>query len=591
VGTHSELQSVSPDGTKAAVIQFDGGQNLAVYDFATRQSKRLTNLDWSASWASYGVWSPDSRQIAYAQAGPGGDSIAEVRTTTLGGDFHTIFRNEANPGAVVLPVDWVPDGRTVVALLGRADGTWAIGLIPATGGPFTPLRSLQWTGGYPDHPRVSPDGRFVAFVDGATGTHDIHVLSLDGRTLAQLTDHPADDRQPVWSADGRYIAFTSTRSGSVALWVVPVKDGKPAGDPTRIKDGMQGVSLMGWIQRGLVYEQLTRTDDIYTLAVDQATNQPTGTPQLLAYGRTGHNTGPVWSPDGRYLALVSRSSTEPDRRYVVLVPEKGGDPREFLIPTTVYSVGQDPYDLRWFGDSSGLGFSGVDSQRRQTVFQLSLASGQWKTLSSPVKTWTRIEWDQTGSRYYYARQGWGSSGEVPAIVERDLQTDQDRVVMVKRAPPNSLSFRGLRVSPNRRSLAFTLEIDATLQLIVADIQSGEARTILEEKTGASPETSVTFGVPAWSPDGRSILITRKVGQAWPELRVVSVADGAVRSLALDKLFAGRSAVGSGDVSPSFGNAVWSPDGARLAFVLSSFRIEDWIMEFVLPSGPSVASGR
>jgi Tol biopolymer transport system component len=581
LGFANTLLSISPDGTKSAVIEYRKGMNLAVHDYPTTQVQTLTDFDWTASlvldlWAA---WSADGRRIAYTQIGIR-ENTAELRTTTLAGEVRTLFTSE--PRGLVAPGDWMPDGRSLLVAVARADKIVSIGFIPAAGGAFTPLRSLQWSGGYPDRPRISPDGRFVLFADGTAGTRDIQVVSVDGRMATRITDHPAEDHNPVWSPDGRHVAFLSSRFGTEALWVVAVKDGHAAGDPVRVKDGLPGATLRDWTRKGLMYSELSRTSDLYTVTIDPAAAQLVGQPRQIEYGRTGRNFTPVWSPDGRHLAFISGSPAEPIRRFVVVRPEKGGEPREFLIPTGRYAPGGlDPYDLRWFGDGSGLGFSGLDAQGQRAIFLLSLTSGQWKTLPSPVSSATRIELDQTGRRVYYVQ-------EDVNIIERDLETNQDRVVIRVGAP--SL-IRGLRLSPDRRSLAFTVRPDidpkTPLRLVVADVQSGQMRTLLEETSPRGPETSIVYGVPAWSPDGRTLILTRAVVNRWPQLRLVPVDGSAGQTIVVDNTFA-RSARGPAAFGPAFGDVVWSIDGRRLVFGLSANRAVDSIIESVVPTAGSPA---
>ena len=50
--------------------------------------------------------------------------------------------------------------------------------------------------------------------------------------LAPVAPHPASDVDPIWSADGRYLAFRSNRAGSWDLWAIPMKESKPAGEPS-----------------------------------------------------------------------------------------------------------------------------------------------------------------------------------------------------------------------------------------------------------------------------------------------------------------------------------------------------------------------
>ena len=118
-------------------------------------------------------------------------------------------------------VAWSPNGRLIAFLsdddlwVMNADGTRPHRLVdsPGTGGSFT------W----------SPDGRKIAFSvlergpppRVRHGDSEVHVVNADGSGSRNLTDsdHAYDDN-PVWSPDGRAIAFTSDRDGNVEIYVM-----------------------------------------------------------------------------------------------------------------------------------------------------------------------------------------------------------------------------------------------------------------------------------------------------------------------------------------------------------------------------------
>ena len=60
------------------------------------------------------------------------------------------------------------------------------------------------------YPAISPDGKSIAF--GYKG--DIYLVSATGGTAMPLTIHEAQDMMPVWSHDGKSIAFASDRNGN-----------------------------------------------------------------------------------------------------------------------------------------------------------------------------------------------------------------------------------------------------------------------------------------------------------------------------------------------------------------------------------------
>ncbi|MDH3586346.1 MAG: Tol-Pal system beta propeller repeat protein TolB [Gammaproteobacteria bacterium] len=77
-------------------------------------------------------------------------------------------------------------------------------------------------------PSFSPDGRqLVLTLGGIDGNLDIHVLDLSTRQTRRLTTHRAIDTEGSWAPDGRYIYFTSDRSGGPQVYRVPAAGGTP----------------------------------------------------------------------------------------------------------------------------------------------------------------------------------------------------------------------------------------------------------------------------------------------------------------------------------------------------------------------------
>ncbi len=75
-------------------------------------------------------------------------------------------------------------------------------------------------------PAFSPDGRkLVLTLGGVDGNLDIHVLDISSRQTKRLTTHRAIDTEGSWSPDGRYIYFTSDRSGGPQIYRVSANGG------------------------------------------------------------------------------------------------------------------------------------------------------------------------------------------------------------------------------------------------------------------------------------------------------------------------------------------------------------------------------
>ena len=77
-------------------------------------------------------------------------------------------------------------------------------------------------------PSFAPDGKQLALtLGGIDGNLDIHVLDLATRQTRRLTTHRAIDTESSWSPDGRYVYFTSDRSGGPQVYRVPAAGGTP----------------------------------------------------------------------------------------------------------------------------------------------------------------------------------------------------------------------------------------------------------------------------------------------------------------------------------------------------------------------------
>src|SRR5437016_9485311 len=95
-----------------------------------------------------------------------------------------------------------PDGSEIAFVSGG--DIWTVA---AMGGDAHLLVSHPAT---ESRPLYSPDGRKLAFGSTRTGNGDIYVLTLDTGDLKRLTFDDSNDQLDAWSADGRWIYFTST---------------------------------------------------------------------------------------------------------------------------------------------------------------------------------------------------------------------------------------------------------------------------------------------------------------------------------------------------------------------------------------------
>jgi len=109
------------------------------------------------------------------------------------------------------------------------------------------LLTWKWAG----DPQVAPDGRRVAYVlvgsaeEGSKYAGDIWAVSTAGGEARPLVTHPANDRSPRWSPDGRYLAFLSNRSGKSQVWILEAE-----GEPWQLTDSVTDVGGFVWSPDG-----------------------------------------------------------------------------------------------------------------------------------------------------------------------------------------------------------------------------------------------------------------------------------------------------------------------------------------------------
>jgi Tol biopolymer transport system component/DNA-binding winged helix-turn-helix (wHTH) protein len=167
------------------------------------------------------AWSPDGHEIAFGRCDDHGGAIYTI--PALGGPEHRITDIYCRYGFVP-PVSWSADGKLLVlADACVANGPRSLVVFSMDTGTKRCLvdvgkdEDLGDSGGV-----LSPDQHTVAFVRVlSNGAADLYSVPLEGGTPTRLT---ADNREVdglMWTADGKYICFDSTRSGTERVWRVP----------------------------------------------------------------------------------------------------------------------------------------------------------------------------------------------------------------------------------------------------------------------------------------------------------------------------------------------------------------------------------
>jgi serine/threonine-protein kinase len=189
---------LSPDGQRLAVgIQSTGG--LWLYDLARGTLTRLTE-----SRSNYPIWTPDGKRLTFLSAVGGTIGLSWMLADGSGAPERlTTSENGQYPGS------WSPDGQ--VLAFSEPDPTtgydiWMLGLQ----GDRKPRPFLQ-TPANESGPIFSPDGRWVAYLSDETGRNEIYVRPFPGPG-GKMQISTEGGTEPMWAGtDGSCFIATATR--------------------------------------------------------------------------------------------------------------------------------------------------------------------------------------------------------------------------------------------------------------------------------------------------------------------------------------------------------------------------------------------
>lgn len=581
--------TVSHDGRYLPYVDWGRNAELFLHDIASGTSRQIANnrSGQGFEFAQFGgTFSPDDTQLAY---GWFNKDYFELRVAGLEATGvavpRVLFSNPEVP--VVSPEDWSPDGNWVAVQLKRNDKTAQISLVAVQDGSLRVLKSVEWRGSTKLF--FSPDGKYLAYDLPATDTsdrRDVFILAVDGSRDIPAVVHPSNDVVMGWSPDGRDLLFTSDRTGSIGLWALAVIDGKPQRTPGQIKADVSGNS-MGLTSKGTLYTLIHHSNftgvirsDIHVAPFDFAKGQFLSTPVLAVQTFVGANNFPAWSPDGKYLAFLSRRGRE--NPVIGILSHDTEQLRELRPGLNIYA-GQAP--LRWSPDGLSLAITGTDSKGRQGIFRIDVATGEATPIAlssrGPVgegESFNDPMWAPDGKRIYYRRAS--SAGGLSVIVERDLSSGNEKEIFRRsRGASWNPHWMFVDLSPDGKYLA-TVDNDAW-----PGHNTGKWNVFLIPVSGDGPKElmrgqSQGAGVLMWAPDSRSFFVY--------SIKDASTRDREVWRVAIDGTESQKLGLNVNSLGPPFNSDQQihvHPDGRRVVFAASEPAKPDevWALENFLPA--------
>jgi tricorn protease len=429
--------------------------------------------------------------------------------------------------------DMPPDGFYRYPTIARGTIVFAsegdLWKVSAGGGVAQRLTAYE---GEEKFPRISPDGRFIAFTAQYEGNDDVYVMPASGGEPQRLTYHPMSDQVIGWTGDGR-IVFRSRRDhphGDYRVYSLPVAGGIPEMIPLEPAAWLSfepGGKRVAYQKIGLEFHNWKRYKGGEAEQIYVGTLQPLAFAEATTYD--GKDAFPMWSPDGRIYFVTDRWG----RPNLASMKPDGSDVRRH---TTF-----EDYDVRW----PALGDGTVVYQHKMDLWAFDIATGR----NAQVPITLPSDRLQVRERFVDPMeniQGWGlsKSGDRIALETRGdvFVTRTRKKGLVRRITESSLArSKDPAFSPDGKAIAAWTEVDGEEQLLLyPSDNSAPPRRLGTQEPG-------WHYVPLWSPDGKKL--------AWGDHRY--------------RLVVADAATGERTVADTSGFEItayeWSPDSRYLAY--------------------------
>jgi dipeptidyl aminopeptidase/acylaminoacyl peptidase len=266
------------------------------------------------------------------------------------------------------------------------------------------------------------------------------------------------------------------------LWAV-----KRVGAPSMAADGKSCVVEV----TSYPVDKDESTSELWLLATDGSVQK-----QLTNSG--GKNSGPVWSPDGQWIAFTSKRGSD-EVAQVFVIPAAGGEARRVTHLLTAASA------LKWSADSKNIFFIAWTWADAKDDDAFRARDKQIKDAKSKAQVI-----DDAQFRYW---DKWIADGKRPHVWSVDVAGGKSRCLTQRTGrslPPYEPSNRDYDISPDGREICFVADnvkeigLDANYDLYCLDItsESSAARNITQDNPA-------TDNSPAYSPDGKHIAFVRQ----------------------------------------------------------------------------------
>ncbi|MCL1142054.1 S41 family peptidase [Shewanella gaetbuli] len=452
--------------------------------------------------------------------------------------------------------------------------------VPLAGGNAVRVTSFQ---GQETFPKISPDGKWIAFTGEYAGNKDVYLVSTAGSEMKRLTYHPSLDQAVGWSNDSQTILFRSQRSSAPRPWerlykidinggnpiMLPMNrafDGSFSPDSTQLVYRRSGLWDKGWRNYRGGQNQALR---VISLTDNEEYDLPFNNDLEIA---------PVWQNDEIYF-LSNRSKNTNVYKYslnakdVTQVTQTDKfDVMGFTVngDNLVYEYHGDLYhkqgsaaakkininvqgDFYWardkyvdatkqiFGFDISPNAKRVAFEARGDIFTVPVEFGSMRNLTNSAGSReVSPSWSHDGQSIAWFSD---DSGEYKLVVADQLGKIKQEITLAGKGYYSHLVW-----SPDNKRLIFS---DNFQQLWVANVTNSTTK-IVDQNIEVNPEPEF---MASWSPDSKWVAYAKQKSNFNRQLFIYSI-DSQVTQAVTDGIAEIRS-------------PVWDKNGQRIYFLAST----------------------
>jgi Tol biopolymer transport system component/tRNA A-37 threonylcarbamoyl transferase component Bud32 len=518
--------AVSPDGTMVAYASDQSGnRDIWVVHAAGGEPLQLTNHPGSDSAPT---WFPDGTTIAFVSDRDGEPGI--WRVPSLSGDPVMLLPRARSPAVA-------PSGVSIAFTRAGKAGALRVWVAPLD----DPARGRALTGdgdGVWNHtdPSWSPDGTSLTYADFG----DIWLVEAEGGSPRRLTTDGESNRQPVWSADGKHIYFSSRRDGTLALWRIAADGGEA--ERVTVGTGGERDPSLDREARFLAYATTDVNTDIMVRDVISG--------EEFVIGGATLETEPALSHDGSTIAFMS------DRRgafdlWLQSIGDTGlvGRPRQLTDQQGMAALPDFSPDGRWIAYHRAVG-------GERDIWIIPMTGGEAGRFTEHPAQDIQPAHSPDGTRIAFVSDRSGSFQIWVAPVADGLRGGDPRQI----TRGNEVHFSPAW-SPDGKRLACVCRSETAHEVGIIDLENGNMTAPITVGAGAAKVL--------WAASGDALLVSGTWGTDRYLLRTVPLTDDPALS---------DDDIDLGPDDPLAGLFASGGEGRILAYVATRKTGDVWLTE-------------